>query len=283
MTTTLQFSVYDMCHYYNNLNSTHTLNMIVYFCPFGLQFELLQQTQMRWPPCSRTWNHTSRWVVVYRSFNWRRSFDAHSHVPNWPNHYIKPHAVQCVGAFVTLMAMAASCSRKIPALLGWAYSTGGGFTGSATTPCSSGSIIRSSNQSSIISPTMITVLCNFHSPGEGTVFTHHTMGFMNHHIQRFVDTACCQIIFSVWKASSFHAMDGFCKPDMRRCGSCQQQICTTWFVLISRLSHVFCCCSTTLFCWILCTIVSLKHSSGLKDRYLSGIKCILTHLRRMYW
>ena len=49
MTTTLQFSVYDMCHCYNNLNSTHTLNMIVYFCPFGLQFELLQQTQMRWP------------------------------------------------------------------------------------------------------------------------------------------------------------------------------------------------------------------------------------------
>ena len=46
---------------------------------------------------SRTWNHTSRWVVVYRSFSWRRSFDAHSHVPNWPNHYIKPHAVQCVG------------------------------------------------------------------------------------------------------------------------------------------------------------------------------------------
>ena len=52
--------------------------------------------------------------------------------------------------------------------------------------------------------------------------------------------------------------------------------------LISRLSHVFCCCSTTLFCWILCTVVSLKHSSGLKDRYLPGIKCILTHLRRMY-
>ena len=49
MTTTLQFSVYDMCHCYNNLNSTHTLNMIVYFFPFGLQFELLQQTQMRWP------------------------------------------------------------------------------------------------------------------------------------------------------------------------------------------------------------------------------------------
>ena len=49
MTTALQFSVYDMCHCYNNLNSTHTLNMIVYFCPFGLQFELLQQTQMRWP------------------------------------------------------------------------------------------------------------------------------------------------------------------------------------------------------------------------------------------
>ena len=49
MTTALQFSVYDMCHYYNNLNSTHTLNMIVYFCPFGLQFELLRQTQMRWP------------------------------------------------------------------------------------------------------------------------------------------------------------------------------------------------------------------------------------------
>src|SRR6266496_3017126 len=31
MTTALQFSVYDMCHCYNNLNSTHTLNMIVYF------------------------------------------------------------------------------------------------------------------------------------------------------------------------------------------------------------------------------------------------------------
>ena len=41
MTMTLQFSVYDMCHCYNNLNSTHTLNMIVYFCPFGIQFELL--------------------------------------------------------------------------------------------------------------------------------------------------------------------------------------------------------------------------------------------------
>ena len=49
MTTTLQFSVYDMCDCYNNLYSTHTLNMIVYFCPFGLQFELLEQTQMRWP------------------------------------------------------------------------------------------------------------------------------------------------------------------------------------------------------------------------------------------
>ena len=49
MTTALQFSVYDMCHFYNNLNSTHTLNMIVYFFPFGLQFELLQQIQMRWP------------------------------------------------------------------------------------------------------------------------------------------------------------------------------------------------------------------------------------------
>ena len=49
MTMALQFSVYDMCHCYNNLNSTHTLNMIVYFCPFGLQFELLKQTQMRWP------------------------------------------------------------------------------------------------------------------------------------------------------------------------------------------------------------------------------------------
>ena len=97
MTTALQFSVYDMCHCYNNLNSTHTLNMIVYFCPFGLQFELLQQMQMRCLHDSRTWNHTSRWVVVYRSFSWRRSFDAHSHVPNWRNHYIKPHAVQCMG------------------------------------------------------------------------------------------------------------------------------------------------------------------------------------------
>ena len=282
MTTALQFSVYDMCHCYNNLNSTHTLNMIVYFCPFGLQFELLQQTQMRWPswfqdlesyqPMGGGLSLVQLTAVIWCSFARTK--------------LTKPlHQTTCStmrGAFVTLMAMAASCSRKIPAPLGQAYSTGGGFTASATTPCSSGSIIRSSNQSSIISPAMITVLCNFHSRG-GAVFTHHTMGFMNHHIQRFVDTACCQIIFSVWKASSFHAMDGFCKPDMRRCGSCQQQICTTWFVLISRLSHVFCCCSTTLFCWILCTVVSLKHSSGLKDRYLSGIKCILTHLRRMYW
>ena len=46
---------------------------------------------------SRTWNHTSWWVVVYRPFSWQRSFDAHSHVSNWPNHYIKPHAVQCLG------------------------------------------------------------------------------------------------------------------------------------------------------------------------------------------
>ena len=49
MTTTLQFSVYDTCHYYNNLNFTHTLKMSVHFCPFGLQFDLLQQIQMRWP------------------------------------------------------------------------------------------------------------------------------------------------------------------------------------------------------------------------------------------
>src|SRR3954465_3829101 len=88
---------------------------------------------------------------------------------------------------VTLMALATSCSRKIPAPLGQAYSTGGEFTASATTPCSSGSIIRSSNKSSIISLAMITVLCNFHSRG-GAVFTHHTMGFMNHHIQIFVGT-----------------------------------------------------------------------------------------------
>ena len=97
MTTALQFSVYDMCHCYNNLNSTHTLNMIVYFCPFGLQFELLQQTQMRWPSWFQDLESYQPRVVVYRSFSWRRSFDAHSHIPNWPNHYIKPHAVQCMG------------------------------------------------------------------------------------------------------------------------------------------------------------------------------------------
>ena len=97
MTTALQLSVYDMCHCYNNLNSTHTLNMIVYFCPFGLQFELLQQTQMRWPSWFQDLESYQPMVVVYRSFNWRRSFDAHLHVPNWPNHYIKPHAVQYVG------------------------------------------------------------------------------------------------------------------------------------------------------------------------------------------
>ena len=186
------------------------------------------------------------------------------------------------GAFVTLMAMAASCSRKIPSPLGQAYSTGGGFYS-----LDNHSLFLRLNYL-IIQPIIDHIIsddyCAMQLPfARGAVFTHHTMGFMNHHSQRFVDIACCQIIFSVWKASSFHAMDGFCKPDMRRCGSCQQQICTTWFVLICRLNHVFCCCSTTLFCWILCIVVSLKHSSGLKDRYLSGIKCILTHLRRMYW
>src|SRR3954470_3857802 len=55
--------------------------------------------------------------------------------------------------------------EKDPSSVGQAYSTGGGFIASTTTPYSSGSIIRSSNQSSIISPVMITVLCNFHSQG----------------------------------------------------------------------------------------------------------------------
>ena len=64
MTTALQFSVYDTSHCYNNLNSTHTLNMIVYFCPFGLQFELLQQRHWAGHHGSRTCNHISRWVVV---------------------------------------------------------------------------------------------------------------------------------------------------------------------------------------------------------------------------
>ena len=171
MTTALQFSVYDMCHCYNNLNSTHTLNMIVYFCPFGLQFELLQQTQMRWPswfqdlesyqPMGGGLSLVQLTAVIWCSFARTK--------------LTKPlHQTTCStmrGAFVTLMAMAASCSRKIPAPLGQAYSTGGGFTASATTPCSSGSIIRSSNQSSIISPAMITVLCNFHSRGGGCVYT----------------------------------------------------------------------------------------------------------------
>lgn len=98
MTTTLQFSVYDMCHCYNNLNSTHTLNMIVYFCPFGLQFELLQQTQMRWPSWFQDLESYQPMGGGLSLFSWRRSFDAHSHVPNWPNHYIKPHAVQCLGS-----------------------------------------------------------------------------------------------------------------------------------------------------------------------------------------
>ena len=151
MTTTLQFSVYDMCHCYNNLNSTHTLNMIVYFYPFGLQFELLQQTQMRWPswfqdlesyqPMGAGLSLVQLTAVIWCSFARTK--------------LTKPlHQTTCStmpGAFVTLMAMAASCSRKIPAPLGQAYSTGGEFTTSATTPCSSGSIIWSSNQSSIIS------------------------------------------------------------------------------------------------------------------------------------
>ena len=97
MTTALQFSVYDMCHCYNNLNSTHTLNMIVYFCPFGLQFELLQQTQMRWPSWFQDLESYQPMGGGLSLVQLTASFDAHSHVPNWPNHYIKPHAVQCVG------------------------------------------------------------------------------------------------------------------------------------------------------------------------------------------
>ena len=121
MTMTLQFSVYDMCHYYNNLNSTHTLNKIVYFCPFGLQFELLQQTQMRWPswfqdlesyqPMGGGLSLVQLTAVIWCSFARTK--------------LTKPlHQTTCStmrGAFVTLMAMAASCSRKIPALLGQAY------------------------------------------------------------------------------------------------------------------------------------------------------------------
>ena len=120
MTTTLQFSVYDMCHCYNNLNSTHTLNMIVYFCPFGLQFELLQQTQMRWPswfqdlesyqPMGGGLSLVQLTAVIWCSFARIK--------------LTKPlHQTTCStmrGAFVTLMAMAASCSRKIPAPLGQA-------------------------------------------------------------------------------------------------------------------------------------------------------------------
>ena len=118
MTTALQFSVYDMCHCYNNLNSTHTLNMIVYFCPFGLQFELLQQTQMRWPswfqdlesyqPMGGGLSLVQLTAVIWCSFARTK--------------LTKPfHQTTCStmpGAFVTLMAMAASCSRKIPAPLG---------------------------------------------------------------------------------------------------------------------------------------------------------------------
>ena len=97
MTTVLQFFVYDMCHCYNNLNSTHTLNMIVYFCPFGLQFELLQQTQMRWPswfqdlesyqPMGGGLSLVQLTAVIWCSFARTKL----------TNHYIKPHAVQCVG------------------------------------------------------------------------------------------------------------------------------------------------------------------------------------------
>jgi len=128
MTTALQFSVYDMCHCYNNLNSTHTLNMIVYFCPFGLQFELLQQTQMRWPswfqdlesyqPMGGGLSLVQLTAVIWCSFARTK--------------LTKPlHQTTCStmhGAFVTLMAMAGSCSIKIPTPLGQAYSTGGGFT-----------------------------------------------------------------------------------------------------------------------------------------------------------
>ena len=232
---------------------------------------------------SRTWNHTSRWVVVYRSFSWRRSFDAHSHVPNWPNHYIKPHAVQCVGRSWHWWLWLLRVRER--SQLRWARRIQLEAGLQPRQPLLVPRAQLSDHPTNHRSYHRRWLLCYATSirEGGGAVFTHHTMGFMNHHIQRFIDTTCCQIIFSVWKASSFHAMDGFCKPDMRRCGSCQQQICTTWFVLISRLSHVFCCCSTTLFCWILCTVVSLQHSSGLKDSYLPEIKCILTHLRRMYW
>ena len=132
MTTALQFSVYDMCHCYNNLNSTHTLNMIVYFCPFGLQFELLQQTQMRWPSWFQDLESyqlmggglslVQLTAVIWCSFTCTKLTKPLNQTTCSTMH----------GAFVTLMAMAASCSRKIPAPLGQVYSTGGGFIASAT-------------------------------------------------------------------------------------------------------------------------------------------------------
>ena len=118
MTMALQFSAYDMCHCHNNLNSAHTLNMIVYFCPFGLQFDLLQQTQMHWPswfqdlesyqPMGGGLSLVQLTAVIWCSFERTK--------------LTKPlHQTTCStmhGAFVTLMAMAASCSRKILAPLG---------------------------------------------------------------------------------------------------------------------------------------------------------------------
>ena len=147
MTTTLQFSVYDMRHCYNNLYSTHTLKMSVHFCPFGLQFDLLQQAQKRWP----SWFQD---LESYQSMGGGLSLVQLTTVI-WCSFVrtklTKPfHQTTCStmpGAFMALMVMDASCSRKILAPLGQAYSTGGGFIASATTPCSSGSIIRSSNQS----------------------------------------------------------------------------------------------------------------------------------------
>ena len=166
MTTALQFSIYDMCHCYNNLNSTHTLNIIVYFCHFGLQFELLQQTQMRWPSwfqdlesyqpmgggLSLVQLTNDSHLMLIRTYQIDQTITSnHMQYNAWGVRDIDGY-----GCFVF---------EKDPSSVGPGVFNWSGFTASATTPCSSGSIIRSSNQSSIISPVMITVLCNFHSRG----------------------------------------------------------------------------------------------------------------------
>src|SRR4051812_45502106 len=196
MTMALQFSVYDMCHCYNNLNSTHTLNMIVYFCPFGLQFEFVAADANALAfmiprpgiiPANGWWfiarSADGGHLMLIRMYQIDQTITSnHMQYNAWGVRDIDGY-----GCFVF---------EKDPSSVG-----PGVFNWKRVYSLNNHSLFLGLNYL-IIQPIID------HIPGDdycamqlpfamgGCVYTSY-MGFMNHHIQRFVDTACCQIIFSV--------------------------------------------------------------------------------------